>query len=192
MEPQPLRAGMASARSDRQSHLAHTGLSALNSRSESRRPERIDQEHRQQVEQHRRRSRIVVMDTRERERAVADRLAPGRWGEQISNASAQMGCPDLLRRGASTSWRLSFPRAIDNQPTPKQEGDDRCCSRSRRELCSWQPIERRLPVPPVGVVAAGAPRWRHARDARAPDQAARSDGLCSSALPPLSRAASAP
>jgi hypothetical protein len=60
---------MASARSNRQSHLVHTGLSPPNSRSESGRPERIDQEHGQQVEQHRRRSRIVVMDTRERERA---------------------------------------------------------------------------------------------------------------------------
>ena len=91
-----------------------------------------------------------------------------------------------------TGWRLSFPRAIDNQPTPKQEGDDRCCSRSRRELSSWQPIERRLPVHPVGAVAEGAPRWRPARVARAPHRAARSDGLCSSALPPRSRAASAP
>ena len=180
-------------RSDRQSQLAHTGLSALNSRSESRRPERIDQEHGQQVEQHRRRSRIVVMDTRERERAVADRLAPSRWGEhRFGTRPRRWGCPDLLRRGAGTGWRLSFPRATDNQPTPKQEGDDRCCSRSRRELSSWQPIERRLPVHPVGAVAGGAPRWRPARVARAPHRAARSDGLCSSALPPRSRAASAP
>jgi hypothetical protein len=109
---------------------------------------------------------------------------------------ADVAAAEALGATSGHTWgtgsRLSLPRAIDNQPTPKQEGDDRCCSRSRRELCSWQPIERRLPVPPVGVVAAGAPRWRHARDARAPDQAARSDGLCSSALPPLSRAASAP
>ena len=49
-----------------------------------------------------------------------------------------------------------------------------------------------LPVHPVVAVAAWAPRWRRARDARAPHRAARSDGLCSSALPPLSRARSAP
>jgi hypothetical protein len=72
---------MAFARSDRQSHLAHTHLFGSQFPLETGRPERIDQEHGQQVEQHRRRSRIVVMDTRERERAVADRLAPGRWGD---------------------------------------------------------------------------------------------------------------
>ncbi len=59
-----------------------------------------------------------------------------------------------------------------------------------------KPIEMRLvrvlPVHPVGAVAAGALRWRPARDARAPHRAARSDGLCSSALPPLSRARPAP
>ena len=59
-----------------------------------------------------------------------------------------------------------------------------------------KPIEMRLvrvlPVHPVVAVAAGALRWRPARDARAPHRAARSDGLCSSALPPLSRARSAP
>ena len=59
-----------------------------------------------------------------------------------------------------------------------------------------KPIEMRLvrvlPVHPVVAVAAWALRWRPARDARAPHRAARSDGLCSSALPPLSRARPAP
>src|SRR5688572_8916705 len=110
----------------------------------------------------------------------------------LERVRADGGALTFSGRGAGTGWRLSFPRATDNQPTPKHEGDDRWCSRSRRELSSWQPIERRLPIPPVGAVAAGAPRWRPARDARAPHRAARSDGLYSSALPPRSRAASAP
>jgi hypothetical protein len=62
----------------------------------------------------------------------------------------------------------------------------------RFDWCVTRPTTGRRPVHPVGVVGARAPRWRPDRGVRAPRRADRSDGLCSSAMPPPTRRPSAP